>query len=114
MIHVFDGVGAFELAEMVDEGGYSYVYVSIVRFECRVEIFVCVARHGGPFIDWVNYNIKWQLQIVGEGALLFCIECDIVIGMSGYVYILTNPSFRDNWVKNWKEFETGRCKIEGI
>lgn len=22
-----------------------------------------------------------------------------MIGMSGYVYILTNPSFRDNWVK---------------
>ena len=36
---------------------------------------------------------------MGEGALLFCIECDIMIGMSGYVYILTNPSFRDNWVK---------------
>ena len=32
-------------------------------------------------------------------ALLFYIGCDMMIGMSGYVYILTNPSFRDNWVK---------------
>ena len=47
MIHVFDSVSAFELAKMVDEGGYGYVYVGIVRFERRVGIFVCVARHGG-------------------------------------------------------------------
>lgn len=58
MIHVFDSVGAFELAEMVDEGGYGYIYVDIVGFECCVEIVVCFVWHGGPLIDCVNCSIK--------------------------------------------------------
>ena len=58
MIHVFDGVGAFELAKMVDEGGYGYIYVIIVRFEFRIEVFVCVERHGGSLINCVNCSMK--------------------------------------------------------
>ena len=31
----------------------------------------------------------------------------------GYVYILTNPSFREDWVKNWQKFTSCRCSLKG-